>query len=148
MKKSRGKNRPAAPTKEIPADFQDFGFWIKLADGILGDDRKKLDAWNVNEVATILYGIAERLREEFLGISRICDKNEEKTISVSGGFELDRRNSPPEITVRLNYAEKHGKQTKKKVPDPNDLGELPLNVEKGAKSETPDLPDGGEPSKE
>jgi len=110
---------------------------------MFGKEFKDLDKWQVSELGTILYSFAKGLRAEYKGISRICNKNQDRTISVPCSIQIDRRNSPPEIDVKVNYAEKHGQTISKTCPDIEQVDAMPLDTsERKEPDETGELANG------
>lgn len=122
-RKSKGKNRVF--TGEIPVEIGNMQFWRSLAAAVLEDVDD--DKWKVSEVSCVLQQIVFELSSEWKRISRICDKNEDKTVPFTYSIEIDRRNELAEIKVRIAYSEKYSVSSKVKVPDP-DQTELPLEA--------------------
>ena len=128
-----------SPETHIEGQLGQFGAWHGIAVDVLGP-KHSLDELEVNEMATCIYGFCQCLKQEFKVISRICDKNEDRMIKVSGSFQLDRRTTPRETSVDFRYAEKHGSGVKLRVPDP---GQTELPFDAPAKSTQPEILDKG-----
>ena len=136
MKKKRGTNKPTATTGNLKPELENFRFWEQLAGQVLPDTK---DATHINEVATMFYGLAVALNGEWDIITRICEKNDDKTITVSTAFQIDRRNQPAEVTTKVTYSEKHGQTVKRRVPAPGQE-ELPMEIVKGATGDPEENP--------
>lgn len=125
----------------MPSTMQDMGYWRSMAEAVM--DGKGLDEWQIGEAATLIYSFCDGLRSEYPLMSKICDKNQDKTIGAGVAVSIDRRNSPPETSLTFSCAEKHRRQIKKRVPDPSQT-ELPLDATK----RQPELPVDGEDGEE
>lgn len=144
-KKSRGKNQPAIQERKMSVEIEDFDYWRNLAKQVVQD---LTDPWHISEVATIMHSFATGLAMNWETVSKICDKNQDKTITMACPIVIDRRNTPPEVTCTPSYGEKHRTPIKRRVPDPS-VNELPLEFKKGdtaptddgEKEETPPLND-------
>jgi hypothetical protein len=139
-RKTRGRNKPVNDQQGtgLPEDLESFPFWSDLILRIYGKEKvARMTKWEHSEAAMIMYRFAKGLREEWDLVSKICNENQDRTISVGCGFEIDRRNSPSAVKVRVNYNEKHGQTLEGTVPDPDQVDFLPLNAE-------PRIPEQGE----
>src|SRR4051812_10211595 len=141
---SRGKNKPPTSSSPLDEDLEKFSFWVALVQQIFGKEFKALDKWQVSELGVILYSFSKGLREEYSGISKICNKNQDRTISVPCAIQIDRRNSPPDVDVKINYVEKHGQTISKTCPDieQEDFMEGPPHDSGAETSDTPELANG------
>lgn len=143
---SRGKNKPPTSSEPLSEDMEKFSYWVAFVKSLFGKEFKDLDKWQVSELGVILYSFSKGLRAEYAGISKICNKNQDRTISVPCAIQIDRRNSPPDIDVKVNYVEKHGQTLSKTCPDieQEDFMEGPPH-DSGTdkkKNETPELLNG------
>lgn len=119
---SRKKNTTTAAT----TDITDMKFWRSMAKQLVPAVK---DDWQESEVATILYSFCDALSTEYAHVSKLCDKAETKAVAVSVGVTLSRKAFPPDVAVRLRYAEKYLRTVKKTVPDPKTM-ELPFDAPK------------------
>ncbi len=123
-KKKRTGNRVSVPAGEADIQLDNMQFWRDFAAALVPDLAGKENALELGEVAVALQEIGQQITTHWPKISRICDKNDDKCISVSFALGIDRRVTPAEVSVRSGYSEKYGETLKAKVPDPNQT-ELP-----------------------
>lgn len=119
-KEKRGGNK-ARSEGTFKGDIGNMQYWRGLAQSILPDVD---DEYEVGEIAVILHQVCVALGKEQPTISKICNKNEDSSISFSLACAIDRRTTPPEVQVKLSFSEKHALTLKSTVPDPKQT-ELP-----------------------
>lgn len=97
-------------------------FWRTVAKQVAP---KTTDEWEISELATILEESAKYLGASYPGISKVCSKAVDEKCPVSVSIVLDRTESPPEISVKVSFSEKHSVSSRVRVADPAQT-ELPL----------------------
>lgn len=111
------KKAQTPKTSEAPETIAAGGvqFWRGVVREILPKEKEE---WHVGEVATALKLQTELLTKHWADASRIADKSEGRTVSLSISIKIDRKEIPPVVKVSVGFSESHGGKAASDVPDP------------------------------
>jgi hypothetical protein len=124
------KAKPAQPQDDGAPNINNMQFWRGVARQFIDDSNK----WHQGEVAVAFKLLGDVIGKEWGRASRLGDKAENSTLSLSVNIKISRKETPPSVVVSLGYSEKHSQSAASDVPD-LDQTELPGISEPKARAE-------------
>ncbi len=124
------KIKKQVPVSATVPDTGNMQMWKAIAGSLIGEP----EGWHVMEVATALQESCQLIGRHWKQINKLVEESGDKAGQFSIQIQIDRAETPSEVSAKISYTKAYSDRITVKTPDPTQ-SELPLEAEEAVKEE-------------